>query len=226
MGEYEPEDSRNVTLKQGHEPGGLKRTGPREDQARAEAQEREGEKKEKKKGDKGEPMPGQQQRQRQSQSQSQSQGRSQTQDQNQRGKVHPPQPHGSSLAGNQKQAIDNEVGSARPEYDQYELNQPANLARYGVRRPDSEDDESGERQDQPQADPRQGEQAAAQSEAQAGYGNSRTEEGAVERDEIKAVESKDAGRETGDGKAADASGEAALGAPDPDMARADADREL
>ena len=30
MGEYEPDDSRNVTLKPGHEPGGIQRTDPRE----------------------------------------------------------------------------------------------------------------------------------------------------------------------------------------------------
>ena len=40
MGEYEPEDSRNVTLKPGTEAGGLERTGPKEDTVRREAQER------------------------------------------------------------------------------------------------------------------------------------------------------------------------------------------
>ena len=34
MGEYEPDDSRNVTLKPGHEPGGIERTGPREGETR------------------------------------------------------------------------------------------------------------------------------------------------------------------------------------------------
>lgn len=34
MGEYEPDDSRNVTLKPGHEPGGIERTGPRESETR------------------------------------------------------------------------------------------------------------------------------------------------------------------------------------------------
>ncbi|MFB0612202.1 hypothetical protein [Aurantiacibacter poecillastricola] len=48
MGEYEPRDSRNVTLKQGHEPGSAKRTGPQEDEARAEAKRREAEKAEEK----------------------------------------------------------------------------------------------------------------------------------------------------------------------------------
>lgn len=34
MGEYEPGDSRNVTLKPGPEPGGIERTGPREGETR------------------------------------------------------------------------------------------------------------------------------------------------------------------------------------------------
>ena len=34
MGQYEPDDSRDVTLKPGHEPGGLERTGPRESETR------------------------------------------------------------------------------------------------------------------------------------------------------------------------------------------------
>lgn len=37
MGEYEPDDSRKVTQKPGHEPGGIKRTGPQEDKVREEA---------------------------------------------------------------------------------------------------------------------------------------------------------------------------------------------
>ncbi len=44
MGQYEPDDSRNVTLKPGNEPGNIKRTGPQEDEARAEARKREAEK--------------------------------------------------------------------------------------------------------------------------------------------------------------------------------------
>jgi hypothetical protein len=35
MGQYEPHDSRNVTLKPGPEPGGIERTGPREGETRA-----------------------------------------------------------------------------------------------------------------------------------------------------------------------------------------------
>ena len=38
MGEYEPNDSRDVTLKPGSEPGGIKRTGPLEGDARADAE--------------------------------------------------------------------------------------------------------------------------------------------------------------------------------------------
>lgn len=34
MGEYEPDDSRDVTLNPGHEPGGIERTGPREGETR------------------------------------------------------------------------------------------------------------------------------------------------------------------------------------------------
>ncbi len=34
MGEYEPDDSRNVTLRPGPEPGGIERTGPREGETR------------------------------------------------------------------------------------------------------------------------------------------------------------------------------------------------
>ncbi|QZH75931.1 MAG: hypothetical protein JY451_04960 [Erythrobacter sp.] len=41
MGEYEPDDSRKVTLEPGHEPGGIKRTGPQEDGARRVALARE-----------------------------------------------------------------------------------------------------------------------------------------------------------------------------------------
>jgi hypothetical protein len=38
MGEYEPDDSRDVTLSDHQAPGEPPRTGPREDEARAEAQ--------------------------------------------------------------------------------------------------------------------------------------------------------------------------------------------
>lgn len=43
MGQYEPNDSRDVTLTDGHEPGGIKRTGPREGETREqEKQQNEG----------------------------------------------------------------------------------------------------------------------------------------------------------------------------------------
>ena len=38
MGQYEPNDSRDVTLNQGHEPLGLERTGPREGETRQQEQ--------------------------------------------------------------------------------------------------------------------------------------------------------------------------------------------
>ncbi len=40
MGQYEPDDSRNVTNKPGHEPGGIERTGPREGETRTGDQAR------------------------------------------------------------------------------------------------------------------------------------------------------------------------------------------
>ena len=40
MGQYEPDDSRDVTLTDGHEPGGIKRTGPREGETRQQDQQR------------------------------------------------------------------------------------------------------------------------------------------------------------------------------------------
>ena len=73
MGQYEPDDSRDVTLNDGHEPGGIKRTGPREHETR---QQEQGE---------------------------------------------------GARPGDQQQAIDAKSGSARPEYDQYEVNQAGNL---------------------------------------------------------------------------------------------------
>lgn len=41
MGEYEPDDSRDVTLSDHKAPGEPPRTGPREDAARAQAEQRE-----------------------------------------------------------------------------------------------------------------------------------------------------------------------------------------
>lgn len=42
MGEYEPDDSRDVTLSDHQAPGEPPRTGPREDQARAQAEQGSG----------------------------------------------------------------------------------------------------------------------------------------------------------------------------------------
>jgi len=39
MGEYEPDDSRDITLKPGNVPGEPPRTGPREDEARRKAKD-------------------------------------------------------------------------------------------------------------------------------------------------------------------------------------------
>ena len=43
MGEYEPDDSRNVTLEPGPEPGGIERTGPREHETREGRKSKESE---------------------------------------------------------------------------------------------------------------------------------------------------------------------------------------
>jgi len=146
MGEYEPNDSRKVTLEEGNVPGEPPRTGPREDEARRKAKQDED----------GKAMPQPQQRAAQSQQQS-----GQSQSQSQSGATRPVQEQpeaglwgedaprmarsftpgepgnpdtqdmqsepGGPLAGNQKQAIDNPAGSATPEDDQYEVNQPQNM---------------------------------------------------------------------------------------------------
>ncbi|EDL49583.1 hypothetical protein [Erythrobacter sp. SD-21] len=43
MGQYEPNDSRDVTLTDGHEPGGIKRTGPREAETRQHEEQQQNE---------------------------------------------------------------------------------------------------------------------------------------------------------------------------------------
>jgi hypothetical protein len=103
MGQYEPNDSRNVTLKPGREPGGIERTGPREDEARREAG------------------------QSKSQSQSQS-GQSQSQSSRQQQQEQERQDDG----GNSRSALDDPAGDPRPEYDQYAVNQPDTVNRPGV----------------------------------------------------------------------------------------------
>ena len=134
MGEYEPKDSRNVTLKPGHEPGGIERTGPKEAEARRKADEKLPDPKTgnlREPGNEGVPnskathLDEPQQRQRQSQD-------GQSQSQSQQRELNNQQPEGSPLSGNQPQAIDAPSGGARPEYDQYETNQPSNLHQGGV----------------------------------------------------------------------------------------------
>ena len=126
MGEYEPEDSRNVTQSDRRAPGEPPRTGPREDEARRKAER-------KKDADEAERMPGSQQK---SQQQSQDQRQAgQSQSQSGRAQVQPGNPDrqnmqaepGGAAAGNQPQAIDNRSGASAPQYDQYEVNQPQNM---------------------------------------------------------------------------------------------------
>ena len=60
MGQYEPDDSRDVTLNQGHEPGGIERTGPREGETRQQEQgegARKGDQQQAVKADSGTPRP-------------------------------------------------------------------------------------------------------------------------------------------------------------------------
>lgn len=126
MGEYEPNDSRDVTQKPGHEPGGLDRTGPREDAARREAEKREQQKSVPAR--KGEQMRQVQQQGVQVQSQSGSQSQTQTREEQaeleQEANELNASPEGP-LAGNQPQAGNTEGGEARPVWDQYEVNSPS-----------------------------------------------------------------------------------------------------
>ncbi|RPF71624.1 hypothetical protein [Aurantiacibacter spongiae] len=144
MGEYEPEDSRDVTLKPGHEPGGIKRTGPQEDEARRTASgEPDHAPRDQQKHPpvrKGDMMDQAKQQSAQSQSQgsqSQSQSQGQSQGPSSAAQDGEPRPQASAglnndietgpLAGNQPQAKDNHVGAAKPTYDQYEVNSPTNM---------------------------------------------------------------------------------------------------
>ena len=142
MGEYEPNDSRDVTQKDGHAPGEPPRTGPREDATREKAKREQD-------STKGNATPQQQQKsaqsqqqggQSQSQSQSSGEGKSDA-DAGLWGKDAPrtanapgnpdtqdmqAQPDGPA-AGNQPQAIDNPVAAPSLDHDQYEVNQPQNM---------------------------------------------------------------------------------------------------
>ena len=112
MGEYEPEDSRNVTQSTHRAPGEPERTGPRENQSggKPEASNQAT-------GGSGAGARGA--------------GRAATAHGNPDRQDMQAQP-GGPLAGNQRQATDNPAGSATPSYDQYELNQPQNTRRQGA----------------------------------------------------------------------------------------------
>ena len=138
MGEHEPDDSRDVTLKPGHEPGGIERTGPKEGEVRKKAEKRDQQKNPR--VTKGDQMRQQQQQGVQTQSQgsgsqaqsSGSPGGTQSQPQTEKEQAELEEeardlnasPRGP-LAGNQPQAGNLPGGEARPEYDQYEVNSPS-----------------------------------------------------------------------------------------------------
>ena len=89
------------------------------------------------------------------------------------------------------QAIKAPAGSARPEYDQYEVNQATSINK-----------RAGEPMPDQQQKAKQGEQGSDEgpgsSGAQAGYGNSRTEHGKEERDMADPKEGTDAKKAKGD----------------------------
>ena len=146
MGEYEPDDSRDVTLTDGHAPGEPPRTGPREDDARRKAQHDAGKDAEDK--DRQPPAPArkgiamQQPQQKVAQSQSQSQTSSEGKD-----TTDEPAP-GSREAGVAQAAREANIDEGDPGH-------PANRRVPGYGEPDSElnaDIEDGPLAgDQPQA---------------------------------------------------------------------------
>jgi hypothetical protein len=134
MGEYEPDDSRKVTLTDNRAPGEPPRTGPREGEARARAQVD------------STSQTGRQSQSQGGQSQSQSQspfldqgggqdssGDAAPADQTWRTETGDPDRQtmqsepGGSLAGNQPQAADEPTGASELSHDQYELNQPRTM---------------------------------------------------------------------------------------------------
>lgn len=154
MGEYEPDDSRNVTQTDNRAPGEPPRTGPSEDQARqrrgsgASANVEEGAQAQ---------QVARQAKGHAQQAQSQAQLRSRLAPQmgepgNPERQEMQSEPEGP-LAGNQPQAIDNRSGASAPHYDQYELNQPQNM-----------------HQQSPQHEARVRQQAGMQADAQRGFG--------------------------------------------------------
>jgi hypothetical protein len=121
MGEYEPNDSRNVTQKRGNVPGEPPRTGPREEQEREKAK-------------KGKRDKQQQQQGAQSQSQSQSQGGPPASGLG--GDAGSPERREAQKEGSippeQKHAIENPPGDPEPGFDQYGVNQPQTMHREGA----------------------------------------------------------------------------------------------
>lgn len=167
MGEYEPEDSRDVTLTDGHAPGEPPRTGPREGETRRKPAKSAPPRMQQPDvmATSGQKIDGVQQKgiQMRGQSQKQSQTQSQKQDSAPASQGSAPQADArradtpqsgemnndieeGPLAGDQPQGIDNTPGSARPEYDQYELNSPQNMHHDRAR------DEAQKRQAEGQSD--------------------------------------------------------------------------
>ena len=79
------------------------------------------------------------------------------------------------IPGDQQQALDAQVGGPRPEYDQYEVNQPGNINSPGQ----EEAQESGS---EPLTDQPLSEEYS--DSAQSAYGNSRNADGQMEQDAI------------------------------------------
>ena len=152
MGEYEPEDSRNVTLGSSNNPIEPERTGRREPQARGDAKSDE------------------------------DRDRARAEQQREAGKHDP-------TATNDPQGIDNRAGDPRPEYDQYEVNQPGSVNK----KSDHAERRAGSGQSQELNGMKQSQQRAKQSggsitetgDAQAGYGNSKDADGRSEQDAAK-----------------------------------------
>lgn len=165
MGEYEPDDSRKVTLTPGGAPGEPPRTGPREAGARRQADDKPDDQTDDQAHGRREPgQSGRMDQPRQQAAQSQNQrGGGQSQQQSQPGSgsenaskaTAPGDPDrqemqaepGGPLAGDQPQAIDNPAGAARPSYDQYELNHPQNMHRQSAEHVANVREQAGRQED-------------------------------------------------------------------------------
>ncbi len=249
MGEYEPDDSRKVTLNPGDTPGEPPRTGPREDEARARAEDAEHKDRKPAATNEAVPaprdgkrLPQQQQKAQQSQSQN---GQSQSQGTEKKPggtrEINSKQPEGSPLAGNQPQGASGTPGDPRPHYDQYEVNQPSNIGHNDSAAPRQQaggtiadaapeqapDISTPAEQEQPGDTDRRRAQAEQQSDgkAQTGYGNSRNEDGESEKD---AAAKGDGADESADEDCVEAHDKGKPGLTDtPDgVARADGNRAL